>query len=41
MRTVTRDTEINGVPIAKGERVTLWNISANRDEDLFTDPHTF
>ncbi|MFF0744438.1 cytochrome P450 [Streptomyces sp. NPDC004111] len=41
LRTVTRDTEINGVPIAAGDRVTLWNISANRDEDLFTDPHTF
>ncbi|MFD7914885.1 cytochrome P450 [Streptomyces sp. NPDC059752] len=41
LRTVTRDTEIGGVPIAAGDRVTLWNISANRDEDLFADPHAF
>ncbi|MER7109351.1 cytochrome P450 [Streptomyces sp. NPDC000229] len=41
LRTVTRDTEINGTRIAAGDRVTLWNVSANRDEELFTDPHTF
>lgn len=41
LRTATRDTEINGTPIAKGDRVTLWNVSANRDEDVFTDPHAF
>ncbi|MGW4375261.1 cytochrome P450 [Streptomyces albidoflavus] len=41
LRTATRDTEINGTAIAAGDRVTLWNVSANRDEELFTDPHTF
>ncbi|WP_327261166.1 cytochrome P450 [Streptomyces sp. NBC_01232] len=41
LRTAVRDTEINGIPIAEGARVTLWNVSANRDEDVFADPHSF
>jgi cytochrome P450 len=41
LRTAVRDTEIAGTPIAAGDRVTLWNVSANRDEDVFTDPHAF
>ncbi|MGK5636831.1 cytochrome P450 [Streptomyces sp. URMC 126] len=41
LRTAVRDTEINGTRIAAGDRVTLWNVSANRDEDVFTDPHAF
>jgi len=41
LRTVTKDTEIGGVPIAAGDRVTLWNPSANHDETVFTDPDRF
>ncbi|WP_406410591.1 cytochrome P450 [Streptomyces sp. NBC_01614] len=41
LRTAVRDTEIAGTRIAAGDRVTLWNVSANRDEDVFTDPHAF
>ncbi|MFJ8588413.1 cytochrome P450 [Streptomyces sp. NPDC093595] len=41
LRTAVRDTEIGGTRIAAGDRVTLWNVSANRDEDVFTDPHAF
>lgn len=41
LRTAVRDTEINGIPVAEGARVTLWNVSANRDEDVFDDPHAF
>ncbi|MFG2990583.1 cytochrome P450 [Streptomyces sp. NPDC048257] len=41
LRTAVRDTEINGIPVAEGARVTLWNVSANRDEDVFADPHVF
>ncbi|MEU6159955.1 cytochrome P450 [Streptomyces sp. NPDC047130] len=41
LRTALRDTEIAGTPVAAGDRVTLWNVSANRDEDVFTDPHAF
>jgi len=40
-RRATRDTEIRGVPIAKGQRVTLWYASANRDEEVFRDPFRF
>ncbi|MEU6309507.1 cytochrome P450 [Streptomyces sp. NPDC047014] len=41
LRTAAHDTEINGVPVAAGARVTLWNVSANRDEEVFADPHAF
>jgi cytochrome P450 len=41
MRTATRPVVIAGRDIAAGERVTLWNPSANRDEDLFADPDRF
>ncbi|MDX6740883.1 cytochrome P450 [Actinocorallia sp. A-T 12471] len=41
MRTATADTEVNGVPIAEGESVLLSYPSANRDEDVFTDPFRF
>jgi len=40
-RTATRDTEIGGIPIRTGEKVTLWWASANRDETVFADPFTF
>ncbi|GAA0938886.1 cytochrome P450 [Actinocorallia libanotica] len=41
MRTASADTEIRGVPIAEGEAVLLSYPSANRDEDVFTDPFRF
>jgi cytochrome P450 len=40
-RRATRDTEIRRVPIADGQRITLWYPSANRDEDVFDDPFRF
>lgn len=40
-RTATVDTEIGGVEIAAGDKVVVSFISANRDEDVFTDPDTF
>jgi cytochrome P450 len=40
-RRATQDTEIGGVPIAEGDRVTMWFPSANRDEDVFDDPFRF
>lgn len=40
-RRATRDTEIRGVPIADGDRITLWYPSANRDEAVFDDPFRF
>ena len=40
-RRATLDTEVRGVPIAKGDRVTMWFPSANRDEEVFDDPFHF
>ena len=40
-RTATCDAQIAGRPIAQGDKVTLWYISANRDETVFPDPHRF
>ena len=41
MRTATQDATIRGRQIKAGESVLLWYPSANRDEDVFTDPFTF
>lgn len=40
-RTATRDTVLNGRPIAEGDKVVTWFISGDYDEDQFTDPFTF
>ncbi len=40
-RTLTRDTELDGVRMAAGDKVTLWYSSANRDESKFADPWVF
>ena len=40
-RTTTRDTELRGQSIGAGQKVTVWEMSANRDEDAFVDPFRF
>ena len=40
-RRASRDSEIRGVPIAEGDRVTMWFPSANRDEDVFDNAFDF
>ena len=40
-RTATRDTELHGQKIRAGDKVTLWEMSANRDERVFEDPFRF
>jgi cytochrome P450 len=40
-RTTTEDTVLNGVEIAKGDKVAMWYTSANRDEDVFVDSQAF
>jgi cytochrome P450 len=40
-RTATRDTELNGCPIHKGEKVVMWYVSSNRDETRYEDPDRF
>ncbi|HTX85462.1 MAG TPA: cytochrome P450 [Streptosporangiaceae bacterium] len=41
MRTATRPVVIRERHIEAGERVTLWNPSANRDESVFADSDNF
>jgi len=41
MRTAAEDTTVRGVPIAAGESLLLSYVSANRDEDVFSDPFRF
>ncbi|WP_326664959.1 cytochrome P450 [Streptomyces sp. NBC_00385] len=38
MRVLLEDTEIGGVTMRRGDYVTLWLRSANRDEDVFDRP---
>ena len=40
-RTALEDTELGGVKIKKGERVVMSYRSANFDDEVFEDPHTF
>jgi cytochrome P450 len=40
-RTATRDTELHGQKIKKGEKVVMWYVSSNRDESRFEDPNRF
>jgi cytochrome P450 len=40
-RIASEDTMIRDTPIAAGDVVTLWTVSANRDEEIFDDPYTF
>ena len=39
-RTCTEDTEVFGQQIRKGDKVVLWYLSANRDEQVFDNPDT-
>jgi cytochrome P450 len=40
-RTATRDTELHGQKIRKGDKVVMWYVSSNRDETRFEDPDRF
>ncbi|WP_233213575.1 cytochrome P450 [Mycobacterium hubeiense] len=40
-RVATTDTEIAGQPITAGDKLGLFYCSANRDDSVFVDPHTF
>ena len=40
-RVVAKDTELGGVPLKKGSRMIIAFCSANRDEDLFSEPDAF
>jgi cytochrome P450 len=40
-RTATRDTELHGQKIGKGEKLLMWYPSSNRDETRFEHPDRF
>jgi cholest-4-en-3-one 26-monooxygenase len=40
-RNVTSDIEYKGHQLKAGEKVGIWYVSANRDEDVFPDPFSF
>jgi cholest-4-en-3-one 26-monooxygenase len=40
-RNVTRDTVLRGQQLEDGDKVSIWYISANRDEDKFDRPFEF
>jgi len=40
-RTAMRDTELRGQHIREGDKVVVYYVSANRDEDIFRDPFRF
>ena len=40
-RTATRDVEFGGKLIRKGDRVVMWYVSGNRDEDAIEDANRF
>jgi cytochrome P450 len=40
-RTATRDVELGGQTIRAGDKVVVWYVSANFDEEVFADPLRF
>jgi len=40
-RTATEPTELRGVSIRPGDKVAMMYTSANRDDEVFADPHRF
>lgn len=40
-RTATRDAELAGKTIRKGDKVVMWYVSGNRDETAIDDPEVF
>ncbi|HET8975616.1 MAG TPA: cytochrome P450 [Solirubrobacterales bacterium] len=40
-RTATRDVELAGKQVRKGDKLALWYVSGNRDETVFDRPDTF
>jgi cholest-4-en-3-one 26-monooxygenase len=40
-RNVIQDFDYRGVQLRAGDKVSIWYVSANRDEDVFADPFSF
>jgi cytochrome P450/predicted MFS family arabinose efflux permease len=40
-RTATRDFELNGKHIKKGDKVVMWYVSGNRDDEVIENPNSY
>ncbi len=40
-RQATRDVELRGKQIRAGDKIAMWHVSGNRDEEVFDDPFRF
>ena len=40
-RTVTKDTDFRGQKMKAGDKVVIWYMSGNRDEEVIADPYQF
>jgi cytochrome P450 len=40
-RTATRDFELGGQTIRKGDRVAMWYVSGNRDDSVIASPDSY
>ena len=40
-RTALQDTELRGKQIKKGDKVVMWYVSGNRDEEAIENPNAF
>jgi len=40
-RTASKDVSVQGVDMKKGDKVVLWYVSGNRDEEVFEEPDRF
>jgi cytochrome P450 len=40
-RTAFEDVTFKGAEMKKGDKVILWYVSGNRDEEVFTEPERF
>ncbi len=40
-RTALEDVELNGKSIKKGDKVLMWYVSGNRDEEVISDPNRY
>lgn len=40
-RTATKDVELGGKSIKQGDRVVMWYVSGNRDDEIFENPDKF
>ena len=40
-RTANRDIEFGGEQIKKGDKIAMWYLSGNRDDEVIDDPNAF